>query len=370
MADSDLNKKIEYFDNLKSKREKWQQVWDELKKYVCPQTESNKVIFDSTSIWSREQLASGLQSLLVNPAINWFNLTIAAENKEQQEYLTTAERSMLAQMLEKSLMDIFNNPASNFYNQIHQFFLNLAAFGTAIFYVEEDPELEQTLFFRNINLQECYCEEDKFGFVNTMYRLFSMPIKSALAKWSDFAPFNERLAKNPDEIVEILHIVSPQAQNQKNKGRKPMATASSLILDYSSEYIYLAEQKIINQSGYSYFPFFVTRWVKEEGEVYGYAPAHHVLPDIKLLNSLRQITLKVAQKQLDPPLLVPKDGYYLPLYTTPGSVNFYRNGMADKIIPLTGMENILPTEIEQNQCRDAIYKAFYIDIFRMQKETQ
>ncbi|WP_341762919.1 portal protein [Candidatus Tisiphia endosymbiont of Melanophora roralis] len=375
MADSDLNKKIEYFDNLKTKREKWHHIWDELKKYVCPQTETNKVIFDSTSIWSREQLASGLQSLLVNPAMNWFNLTIVAENDEQQQYLTTAERNMLAQMLEKTLMDIFNNPASNFYSQIHQFFLNLSAFGTAIFYVEEDLELAQTLFFRNINLQECYFEEDKFGFVNTMYRLFSMPIKSASAKWVDFAPFKERLARNPDEIVEILHIVSPQAQNQKSKGRRAMVTASpstssSSLLPYSSEYIYLAEQKIISQSGYSYFPFFVTRWVKEEGEVYGYAPAHHVLPDIKLLNSLRQITLKVAQKQLDPPLLVPKDGYYLPLYTTPGSVNFYRNGMADKIMPLTGMENILPTEIEQNQCRDAIFKAFYVDIFRMQKENK
>ena len=107
-----------------------------------------------------------------------------------------------------------------------------------------------------------------------------------------------------------------------------------------------------------------------KGESYGYAPAHHVLPDIKLLNSLRQITLKVAQKQLDPPLLVPKHGYDLPLYTTPGSVNFYRSGIADKIIPLAGMENILPTEIEQNQCRDAILKAFYIDIFRMQKENK
>jgi hypothetical protein len=141
-------------------------------------------------------------------------------------------------------------------------------------------------------------------------------------------------------------------------------------LAYSSEYIHLAEQKIISQSGYSYFPFFVTRWIKEEGQVYGYAPAHHVLPDINLLNSLRQITLKVAQKQLDPPLLVPKDGYYLPLYTTPGSVNFYHNGMADKIMPLTGMESIMPTETEQNQCRDAIFKAFYVDIFRMQKENK
>lgn len=121
MADNDLNKKIEYFDNLKSKREKWHHIWDELKKYVCPQTESNKVIFDSTSIWSREQLASGLQSLLVNPAMNWFNLTIVAENGEQQ-HLDPTERNMLAQMLEKTLMDIFNNPSSNFYSQIHQFF--------------------------------------------------------------------------------------------------------------------------------------------------------------------------------------------------------------------------------------------------------
>ncbi|WP_375326862.1 portal protein [Candidatus Tisiphia endosymbiont of Nemotelus uliginosus] len=367
MHDNELNKKIEYFDNLKSKREKWNQIWDELKRYVCPQTESNKVIFDSTSIWSREQLASGLQSLLVNPSMNWFNLSIVVEDENQyQSKLTSAELNMLAQMIEKAIMDIFNNPASNFYNQIHQFFLNLAAFGTAIFYVEEDLLLPQTLFFRNINLQECYFEEDKFGFVNTMYRLFSMPIKAASAKWSDFADFKERLAKNPDETVEILHIVSPQSENQRGKGGKGLMTT----LAYSSEYIYLSEQKIISQSGYSYFPFFVTRWIKEEGQVYGYAPAHHVLPDIKLLNSLRQITLKVAQKQLDPPLLVPKDGYYLPLYTTPGSVNFYRNGMADKIVPLTGMESIIPTEIEQNQCRDAIFKAFYIDIFRMQKENK
>ncbi|WP_425361421.1 portal protein [Candidatus Tisiphia endosymbiont of Ceraclea dissimilis] len=241
MADNDLNKKIEYFDNLKSKREKWHHIWDELKKYVCPQTESNKVIFDSTSIWSREQLASGLQSLLVNPAMNWFNLTIVAENGEQQ-HLDPTERNMLAQMLEKTLMDIFNNPSSNFYSQIHQFFLNLAAFGTAIFYVEEDLELTQTLFFRNINLQECYFEENKFGFVNTMYRLFSMPIKTASAKWAEFAPFKERLARNPDEIVEILHIVSPQTQNQKNKARKPTAT-----LEYNSEYIYLGSvDKIFN----------------------------------------------------------------------------------------------------------------------------
>jgi hypothetical protein len=124
-----------------------------------------------------------LQSLLVNPAMNWFNLSIVIEDENQyQQQLTSAELNILAQMLEKAIMDIFNNLASNFYNQIHRFFLNLAAFGTAIFYIEEDPASTQTLFFRNINLQECYFEEDKFGFVNTMYRLFTMLIEAASVK--------------------------------------------------------------------------------------------------------------------------------------------------------------------------------------------
>lgn len=353
LSSSDIEKKIEYFDRLKSKRDKWNAIWGELKKYVCPQTESSKTVFDSSAIWSREQLASGLQSLLVNPAMNWFNIEISA-NEDQQP---SEENKLIAQIIENSVLKIFNNPASNFYNQIHEFFLNLAAFGTAIFYIEEEPALKQKMFFRNISLRECYFEEDKYGFVNNMYRLFNMSSRSAVSKWPDNGTLREKFEKYPDEQIEILHIVSPQEEKKQ-------------ALSYSSEYIYFNERQVLSQSGYSYFPFLVTRWIKEEGEPYGYAPAHHVLPDIKLLNALRQITLKVAQKQLDPPLLVPKDGYYLPLYTSPGSVNFYRNGMADKILPLTGMENILPTEIEQHQCRDAIFKAFYVDIFRMQKENR
>src|SRR5688500_12465213 len=73
---AELDKRLEYFAQLKTKREKWNGIWNELKKYVCPQTESNKHICDSTSIWSREQLASGLQSLMVSPAMSWFTLKL------------------------------------------------------------------------------------------------------------------------------------------------------------------------------------------------------------------------------------------------------------------------------------------------------
>nr|WP_253308264.1 portal protein [Rickettsia endosymbiont of Ceutorhynchus assimilis] len=361
----ELSNKIEYFETLKTKREKWNAVWDELKKYVCPQTTGNKEIFDSTSIWSREQLASGLQSLMVNRAIKWFNINLLEQegSEDEQPLNELPEVKLWLEMIENTILNIFNNPGSNFYNQIHEFFLNLAAFGTSIFYVEEEPDLRSGLFFRNISLKECYFEEDKYGFVNSMYRLFTMNVKTAANKWSDFAPFKEKLLKDPDEQIEILHIVAPA--NEKSKTNRKTNQHG-----YSSEYIYLAEQKIISESGYSYFPFFVTRWIKEEGEVYGYAPAHHVLPDIKLLNSFRKTGIQVVQKQEQPSWLIPKDGYHLPLRDTPGASNFFRNGTLDKISPLNRVENPMCTELQQDKCRDAIFKASYIDIFRMQKENK
>ncbi|WP_341790173.1 portal protein [Rickettsia endosymbiont of Polydrusus tereticollis] len=356
----DIAGKIEYFETLKTKREKWNAVWDELKKYVCPQTTSNKEIFDSTSIWAREQLASGLQSLMVNRAVKWFNINLLEQegSEDDQPLNELPEVKLWLETIENTILNIFNNPGSNFYNQIHEFFLNLAAFGTSIFYVEEEPELRSGLFFRNISLKECYFEEDKYGFVNSMYRLFTMNVKTAASKWSDFAPFKDKLLKSPDEQIEILHIVAPADEGGKKKS-----------LAYTSQYIYLAEQKLIAESGYSYFPFFVTRWIKEEGEVYGYAPAHHVLPDIKLLNSFRNTTAKVSQLQLQPSRLIPKRGYQLPLRDTPGAANYFENG-TEKITNLSNIDNPVATELQQDKCRDAIFKASYIDIFRMQKENK
>ena len=43
------------------------------------------------------------------------------------------------------------------------------------------------------------------------------------------------------------------------------------------------------------------------------------LADIKMLNRMSEVTIRAAQKQVDPPLLVPDDGFMLPVRTIPGS---------------------------------------------------
>ncbi|MFY9589641.1 hypothetical protein [Rickettsia endosymbiont of Halotydeus destructor] len=56
--------------------------------------------------------------------------------------------------------------------------------------------------------------------------------------------------------ANALQIVAPVGDNSTNKISKNRKTNQH---EYSSEYIYLAEQQVIAESGYSYFPFFVTR---------------------------------------------------------------------------------------------------------------
>ena len=359
----DIKAKIDYFDVLKNKRTKWESIWGDIRTYVVPQEKIKNEIFDSTARWAREQLASGLQSLLVNSSIAWFNISVAnnfSNNFDNEEDVTnTPEVKLWCQDIENSILKVFNNPSSNFYSQIHEFFLTLTAFGSSVFYVEEDLDVAGGVFFRNINLDECYFEDNRFGLIDTMYRKFSMSIKSAAAKWDD-PVFKEKLKKSPDAFIDILHIVTKDEKTQKSQTKNSK---------FTSEYINLETQKVLSSSDYDYFPFLVTRWVKES-EAYGYSPAHHILPDIKVLNTLRKMSLESGQKQLRPPMLVPKDGFFLPLKTSPSSVNFYRNGIADRIIPLLDVGSKMSTLDEEAQCRDAILKAFYIDIFRMQKENK
>ena len=80
-----------------------------------------------------------------------------------------------------------------------------------------------------------------------------------------------------------------------------------------------------------------------------------------MINAMSKTTIAAAQKQVDPPLMVPDDGFVLPVRTRPGGLNYYRSGSRDRIEPLNiGANNPLGLNIEQ-QRREAIRQAFYVD---------
>ena len=87
----------------------------------------------------------------------------------------------------------------------------------------------------------------------------------------------------------------------------------------------------------------------------------NALPDTKMLNTMCKTTIKAAQKQIDPPLMVPDDGFILPIRTVPGGLNFYRSGTRERIEPLNiGSNNPLGIQMEE-QRRKAIRENFFVD---------
>ena len=119
---------------------------------------------------------------------------------------------------------------------------------------------------------------------------------------------------------------------------------------------------ILSECGFMEFPYVVPRWLKSSAELgYGRSSAMSCLSDVKMLNKISEITIRSAQKQVDPPLMVPDDGFMLPVRVVPGGLNFYRSGTRDRIEPLnTSANNPLGLNMEE-QRRDAIRSAFYVD---------
>jgi hypothetical protein len=115
------------------------------------------------------------------------------------------------------------------------------------------------------------------------------------------------------------------------------------------------------EGGFNEMPYVVPRFLKATGEIMGRSPAMTALPDVKMINLMSKTIIEAAQKMINPPLLVPDDGFLLPIRTQPGGLNFYRSGSRDTITPLNTGANInIGLEME-NQRRQAIRSAFFVD---------
>jgi len=85
---------------------------------------------------------------------------------------------------------------------------------------------------------------------------------------------------------------------------------------------------------------------------------------------MSETTIRAAQKQIDPPLLVPDDSFILPIKTTPGGLNFYRSGSRDRIEPLNIQANTPVGLNMEEQRRQAIRQAYFVDQILMEQNVQ
>ena len=193
---------------------------------------------------------------------------------------------------------------SNFQQEIFELYHDLITFGTAAMHVQEDNE--DVLKFSTRHINEIFIAEDDKGRIDTVYRKFKLSARAAMQQFGEAVStdIKSQIKKDPYNEVDILHAVYPRADfNPKLKDTENMP--------FESVYVEYKNANELSVSGFQEFPFVVPRYLKASHEVYGRSPAMTALPDVKMLNEMSKTTIKAAQKQVDPPLLVPDDGFLL-----------------------------------------------------------
>ena len=350
---------------LQTKRQNWESHWQEVADYMLPRKSDinkerskgdkrNVQIYDATAVHSLELLASSLHGMLTSTATRWFQLrykeALLNDSDEAKEWLEDAMDKMYVAFAR-----------SNFQQEIFENYHDLIAFGTSCLFIEEDQD--DIVRFSARHIKEIYITEDQRGFVDTIYRKFKMTAKAAFDRFGKEQLSRDLLVKfqkTPFDDVEMVHVVRRRNVFDPKKLDKQNMPFQSVYMEYETGHI-------ISIGGFREFPYVVPRYLKASNEIYGRSPGMNSLPDVKVLNKMVEVSMKAAQKQVDPPLLVPDDAMILPIRTAPGSLNYYRSGSRDRIEPLNiGANNPLGLNME-DQRRRAISRTFHVDQLLIQE---
>jgi hypothetical protein len=368
MARTDLTKGLlSRYEKLEGQRQNWETHWQEVADYMQPRKadvtkqrargdKRMEQIFDSSPIQAVELLSASLHGMMTNPSTPWFTLRFKDEDIDNED-----EAKIWLESATEVMYTAFNR--SNFQQEIFELYHDLITFGTAAMFIEEDDE--DIIKFSTRHINEVFIAENDKGRIDTIYRRFNISARAAMQKFGEAVSSDVQSAfkKDPYKEVEILHAVYPRSDFNPNKKDKKN-------MPFESVYIEFKNGNELSVSGFREFPFVVPRYLKASNEIYGRSPAMTALPDVKMLNEMCKTTIKAAQKQVDPPLLVPDDGFLLPVRTVPGGLNFYRSGTRDRIEPLNiGANNPLGLNMEE-QRRDAIRAVFYVNQLQLQQGPQ
>tara|TARA_R100000234_G_scaffold35972_1_gene21398 strand:+ start:4043 stop:5638 length:1596 start_codon:yes stop_codon:yes gene_type:complete len=354
----DVKDIVARFEHIEGQRDNWNNHYQELADYMLPRKadivkkrsrgeKKMELIFDGTALQSVDLLSSSLHGMLTSGASAWFHLTMKDEelgrDEEVQRWLEDSSQRMMRAFT-----------MSNFETEVHEMYVDLVVFGTGCMFVEME---NNTLRFSTRHVSEFYVAEDQYGIVDTVFRKYELSARQAVQRFGidNVGTFIQRTFKTkPDEEVTILHAVMPRKDRDPSK-------KDNKNMPFASMYICMETKMIIAESGFQELPYVVPRFLKATGEVMGRSPAMVALPDVKMLNLMSKTIIQAAQKMIDPPLLVPDDGFLLPIRTQPGGLNFYRSGSRDTITPLNTGANI-PIGLQmEEQRRQAIRAAFFVD---------
>jgi hypothetical protein len=360
---------VQEYEALKGERGNWENMWQDIaelmiprradftNRYRAPGEQRRDRIYESSAVRALVRAASGLHNTLTSSTVPWFAL-----ETEDRDLMKNRQVQLWLEDATRRCNGIFNAPRSGFHQSAHEFYLDLLAFGTGCMYVTQEPGMGPV--FKSYFLGHTYIAENKTGMVDSVYRRFDDTARSLYRQFGNKLPDEiiKAADKEPFQRFELLHVVRPRLNAPgKTAKQKP----------FLSIYIHPESRKVVQEGGFEEMPYIVSRWQKNSMEVYGRGPGVEALPDVRMINEMERVGLIALQKVVDPPLLVPDDGFLSPIRTTPGGLNYYRAGLGpqDRIAPLQTGGRVDLNEAKIGQVRAAIDRTFFLDLLELPGPT-
>lgn len=243
----------------------------------------------------------GMQGFLVSRSLAWFRSEMdnpfLNDDDNVRDFLQDYDLAMYSAFRK-----------SNYYAVQGQWFGDAGSIGTATLFAEEDRTTGK-IVFTPVHPREVFIAEDRFGFVDTVYRRFTMTAR-AMEKKFGFDSLSTKAKDNakehPHESHEIIHAVFPNTERffgKKTPKNKPWR--SVYVESEAGDNGEVAN--VLRDSGFDTNPYIVWRFRKNSDEIYGRSPAADALVEVFGLNQMGRTLLEAGQKSVSPPMNIPEE---------------------------------------------------------------
>ncbi len=353
------------FHELEKERRTWEEQWKEIAGLMLPSkgkwsAESHNKgykkhgqIVDSTALYALRILSAGMHGGLSSPARPWFRFALKDKELEQADGI-----GKWLQDTQERVHAVLSG--SNFYPSVHAHYAELAGFGTACFLIEEDQD--EVIRCRNLTIGEYYLDCDAKGRVDTLYHTISMTARQIMQRFETYPEIIKELAeKDSLQTFTVIHAIEPRSRYNPQK-------IDAHNRRYASYYVLQGQGNfLLEEDGYEEFPACCPRWDVTGQDVYGRGPGMDALPDVNMLQRMRQDGLEALELEIKPPMNVSNSlrnqGGQFSL--RPGFANFVdMNSQAPAITPTYQVQaNLQALDAYLQQIRQQIGEHFYKDLF-------
>lgn len=349
---------------LESIRGNFPTLWQEVAEHVLPDRaeflstpiagdRKGSNIFDTTAIDANILLASGLQTQMTSPSMDWFSI-----GPKRQELKDNWQVKRWFEKVDKIMTASFAN--SNYYNAMGEFYMDMGSSGTSPMFIDRALSPFQ-MIFQTFSCRNALIAENQFGVIDTMYRPFKWTLRQCAMTWGKEAlskDYQQLLNSNKeDEEVPLLHATEPRPDRDRYSDLSQQMPWASVYLEEKTGHL-------VEVGGYMSFPFVVGRFYKWGNSPYGRSPAMLALPDIRTADSQDETNLRAGHKSVEPPLNVPHD-LKGRVRTTPNAINIMgKDGKGIEPID-TGLRGLPYTLEMQKERQERIKRKFFSHIFLM-----